>query len=86
MNASQETLLLKTVAQIQKELRELKNLVNPLVPPKDEYMNTQGAMKLTGFSRRKITNLIHDGAIPYTKVENRLRFSRNSLIQWMQQQ
>ena len=80
MNASQETLLLKTVAQIQKELRELKNLVNPLVPPKDEILNMREAMQLT------IYGLTHDGAIPYTKVENRLRFSRNSLIQWMQQQ
>ena len=54
MNASQETLLLKTVAQIQKELRELKNLVNPLVPPKDEILNMREAMQLTGFSQRKI--------------------------------
>lgn len=86
MNANQESILFKQLAQIQKELRELKNLVNPLVPPKDEILNMREAMQLTGFSKRKIYGLTHDGAIPYTKVENRLRFSRNSLIQWMQQQ
>lgn len=86
MTPAQETNLMKQIAQLCKEVRELKNLVNPLVPPKDEYMDTKGAIKFTGFSRRKITNLIHDGLIPYTKVENRLRFSRNALIQWMQQQ
>ena len=63
----------------------MKNLVNPLVPPKDEFLDTKGAIKLTGFSRCKIFNLMRDGEIPYTKVENRLRFSRNELIKWMQQ-
>lgn len=85
MNASQETLLLKTVAQIQKELRELKNLVNPLVPPKDKFLDMKETIELTGFSRRKIFSLMKDGEIPYTKVDNRLRFSRNNLIKWMQQ-
>lgn len=85
MTSAQELELMRTIAQIRKEVRELKNLINPLIPPKDEYMDTRGAMKLTGFSRRKIFNLIHEGNIPCTKVENRLRFSRNQLIQWMQQ-
>lgn len=85
MTSAQELELMKTMAQIRKELHELKNLINPLVPPKDEFLDTKGAIKLTGFSRCKIFNLMRDGAIPYTKKENRLRFSRNELIKWMQQ-
>lgn len=86
MTPAQETNLMKQIAQLCKEVRELKNLVNPLAPKRDEYLDFKEAQAFLKFSRSKMFKLMSDGTIPFAKVENRLRFSRNALIQWMQQQ
>lgn len=86
MTSAQELELMRTISQIRKELRELKNLVNPLVPKRDEYLDFKEAQAFLKFSRSKMFKLMSEGTIPFAKVENRLRFSRNALIQWMQQQ
>ena len=72
--------------EIIRTLRNLiKELVAPISPGKDEIFNFRQTKEFLSFSERKLRRLIAAGTIPYTKKGSRLYFTRNSLIQWLNQ-
>lgn len=75
--------LLNSIRSLKREIVEIKKLVTPLAPQNDEFLNVSQAIALTGFSERKIRQLVADGEIPYTKKANRIRFSKISLTKWL---
>lgn len=83
MTPQQESELLRTLRTMKAELKELKEMLNPIAPAKDELLTFKQGAELLKFSVSKLRKLVADGEIPYTKKENRIRFSRNALIQWM---
>ncbi len=76
-------LLNANIKVIHKELHELKEKIDPLLPKGDRILNFNEAVEFLKISKRKLRQLVSDGEVPYSKKENRIRFSQNSLILWL---
>ena len=85
MTPQQEKELLRTITLLIRKIDKIEELITPLAPAKDEFLDFKEAQAFLKFSRSKLRQLISDGGIPYNKVENRIRFSRNSLVKWISQ-
>ena len=83
MTPQQESELLRTIKSMKAELKELKEMINPVAPKRDEILTFKQGAEFLKFSVSKLRKLVANGEIPYTKKESRIRFSRNALIQWM---
>lgn len=77
--------VIRLLKSMKKEISELRELVTPLAPKKDEILDFKEAQAFLKFSRSKLRQLIKDNEIPYSKKENRIKFSKNALIQWINQ-
>ena len=71
------------LGSLQKELRELKGLVDPILPKTDKILSLKEAVAFLKMSDRKVRQLVYDGIIPYKREGSRLFFSQNSLIAWL---
>lgn len=77
--------VIRLLKSMKKEIAELRELVTPLSPKKDEILYFKEAQVFLKFSRSKLRQLIRDNEIPFSKKESRIRFSKNALVQWMNQ-
>ena len=85
MTPVEEKEIIRTLRNLKKDISEIKELVAPISPGKDEIFNFSQTKDFLSFSERKLRRLIAAGTIPYTKKGSRLYFTRNSLIQWLNQ-
>lgn len=85
MTPAQENELIRSVRSLKTTMSEIKDLILPIAPQKDEMLTSKQACKFLSFSDRKLRRFVAAGTIPYTKKGNRLIFSRNSLLKWLNQ-
>ena len=85
MTPAQENELIRTVRNLRTTISEIKDLILPIAPQKDEMFTSKQACKFLSFSDRTLRRFVAAGTIPYTKKGNRLIFSRNSLLKWLNQ-
>ena len=78
--------ILRTLRQLRKEITELREMVAPIAPKKDEMLDAKGAADLLKYTPRQIYKMKAEGVIPYTMIGRNVRFSRNSLLVWLNQQ
>lgn len=85
MTPAQVNELFRTIKALRKEIAELRDLVSPIAPAKDEILNVRQAADFIGCTERHVYRLVSNGMIPYAKKGSRLKFSKNSLVQWLNQ-
>lgn len=85
MTPQQENELLRTLKKLERKIEAIEVLVKPYAPKRDQILDFKEAQEFLKFSRSKLRQLISKGEIPYSKKTGRLRFSKNALIQWMNQ-
>ena len=85
MTPAQENELIRSVRSLKITISEIKDLILPIAPQKDEMLTSKQACQFLSFSERKLRRFVSAGTIPYTKKGNRLIFSRNSLLKWLNQ-
>lgn len=85
MTPAQENELIRTVRMLRKEVSELRDLVSPIAPSKDEILTVKQAADFLKFSNRKIYRLVEKNRIPFSKKESRIKFSKNALLVWLNQ-
>ena len=69
--------------QVLKEVRELKSLVDPILPKTDKILTFKEAAYFLRMSERTVRRMVSEGRIPYHKEGGRLYFSQNSLLRLM---
>jgi excisionase family DNA binding protein len=75
------------IADLQKEVREMKALILQQGKPQqtNNPINIQEVAKLTGLSVPTLYGYCQRGEIPYNKKGNRNYFFRNEIIDWLKQ-
>lgn len=76
-------LLAAGLKTVQREIRELKDAVSPLLPKTDKIMSLAETVEFLRMSNSKVRKLMYAGEIPYSKKGRRVLFSQNQLIMWL---
>jgi excisionase family DNA binding protein len=75
------------VAHLEKRIAELEKFFvvrdTPIELP--EFVNVEGACKITSFKKAYIYILVHERKIPFHKVGGSLRFSKKELETWIKE-
>lgn len=80
MTTQQEQELFKTLRSLKKEIGELKDMLVPYKPKKDEFLTTKEALRILKISERKLHNMLSNDELPFaTKAGHRWRFSKNGI-------
>ena len=77
--------ILRTLRLLRREISELREMVTPISPKKDELLTAKGAAELLKYTTRKIYKMKAEGEIPYVVMGRSVRFSRNALLTWLNQ-
>lgn len=78
-----------TVGQLKEIVAHLCAAVNPtsIQPSDKEVMNLEELVRLMGCSKSTIYKLVHQGKIPFCKLDHggrKLYFLRKDILDWMQ--
>lgn len=83
MKPEQENEILKTIRLLKNEIKELKELVTPIAPNKNKFLNTKEACAMIKCSRAKLYRLMNEGIIPYEQSGKIRLLSEYELIKYI---
>lgn len=85
MTPQQERQLLQEIRSVRKELREIKEMIEP-TPEPDEYLNLRQACNLINVSNTKFYQMLRNQQIPCAKkFGGQWRFKKSALLKCINQ-
>lgn len=84
MTAQQERQLFNTLYSLKKEVGELKDMLKPYTPKRDELLTFRQVMEELSVKKTKLYEMLANGELPFAiKVGRQWRFSRNGIIDYL---